>query len=100
MIGNIRFTPSSDADAAHGLLAFVKLEFGPLVLDGLTLRRHFDGQLGISYPERVDRAGRRHALIRPIDDAARRELEHAVLLELTRQELERDRASAQEERKP
>lgn len=89
MIGHIRFTPSSDADADRGLLAFVRLDLGPVQLDGITLRRTLDGRLTLAWPERTDRAGRRHALIRPIDDAARRELEHAVLLEMNRQERER-----------
>jgi DNA-binding cell septation regulator SpoVG len=100
VIRAVRFIPTSDAEAERGLLAYVKLEFGPLVLDGVTLRRHADGRLGLTYPERTDRAGRRHPLVRPVDDAARREIEDAVLRELTRQELEGDRASAQQESKP
>ncbi len=87
MIGAIRFIPASDAEAQRGLLAYVKLEFGPLILDGVTLRRHADGRLGLSYPERTDRSGKRHPLVRPVDDAARREIETAVLTELNRQEL-------------
>ena len=99
MIRAIRFIPASDADAERGLLAFVKLEVGPLILDGVTLRRHADGRLGLSWPERTDRAGRRHPLVRPVDDAARRELEAEVLAELARQERER-RAAEREEGKP
>ncbi len=100
MIRAIRFIPASDADALRGLLAYVKLELGPLVLDGVTLRRHADGRLGLSYPERTDRSGRRHPLVRPVDDAARREIEEQVLRELTRQELEGDQATRCRESKP
>lgn len=100
MIRAIRFIPASDAEAERGLLAYVKLEFGPLVLDGVTLRRHADGRLGLSYPERTDRSGRRHPLVRPVDDAARREIEEQVLRELTRQELEGDQATRCRESKP
>jgi len=89
MIRAIRFIPASDAEAERGLLAYVKLEYGPLVLDGVTLRRHADGRLGLTWPERIDRAGRRHPLIRPVSDAARRELEDEVLAELARQERSR-----------
>ena len=99
MIRAIRFIAASDADAERGLLAFVKLEFGPLILDGVTLRRHADGRLGLSWPERTDRAGRRHPLVRPVDDEARRELEGEVLAELARQERER-RAAERAEGKP
>ena len=100
MIRAIRFTPSSDAEAARGLLAYVKLEYGPLVLDGITLRRHADGRLGLAFPERTDSRGRRHPLVRPINDAARVEIEGEVLRELNRQEVERDQATGQGEVKP
>jgi hypothetical protein len=89
MIANLRATPASDADAARGLLGYLKFEYGSLVVDGVTLRRRVDGTLGLSWPERTDRAGRRHALLRPLDDNARRELEAAVLAEISRQELQR-----------
>jgi DNA-binding cell septation regulator SpoVG len=100
LIRAVRFIAASDTDAERGLLAYVKLEFGPLVLDGVTLRKHSDGRLGLSWPERTDRAGRRHPLVRPVDDEARREIEEAVLRELTRQELEADRATPRGEVKP
>ena len=86
MIRSVRFIPASDAEAERGLLAYVKLEFGPLILDGVTLRRTLDGRLTLGWPERTDRQGNRHPLMRPISDAARLELENAVLRELNRQE--------------
>lgn len=99
MMGAIRFVPASDAEAERGLLAYLKIDFGPLVLDGVTLRRHADGRLGLSWPERTDRAGRRHPLVRPVDDEARVALEREVLAELARQERER-RAAERAEGKP
>ncbi|MEZ6017529.1 MAG: hypothetical protein R3F49_20640 [Planctomycetota bacterium] len=89
MIRSVRFIPASDAEAERGLLAYVKLEFGPLILDGVTLRRTLDGRLTLGWPERTDRQGNRHPLMRPISDAARLELEDAVLRELNRQEAAR-----------
>jgi hypothetical protein len=89
MIANLRATPASDADAARGLLGYLRFELGSVIVDGVTLRRHSDGTLGLSWPERTDRQGRRHPFVRPIDDAARRELEAAVLAEISRQELDR-----------
>jgi DNA-binding cell septation regulator SpoVG len=100
MIANLRATPASDADAARGLLGYLRFDYGSVVVDGVTLRRHSDGRLGLSWPERTDRAGRRHPLVRPVDDAARRQIEDEVLRELTRQELEADRATPLRERKP
>jgi DNA-binding cell septation regulator SpoVG len=99
MIRSVHFTPSTDAEAERGLLAYVRFDLGRLMLDGVTLRRHADGRLGLSWPERTDRHGRRHPLVRPVDDVARREIEEAVLRELTRQELEGDRANLDGSRK-
>lgn len=86
MIADVRLTPGSDADAARGLLAYVQLRYGPLHLDGITLRRTRSGSLTLSWPSRRDRTGAQHALVRPITDAAREELEEAVFEELRRQE--------------
>ena len=49
------------------------------LLDGITLRRTADGRFALSFPERTDRGGRRHAYIRPINDAARQQIERQVL---------------------
>ena len=86
MLADIRFTPGSDADAVRGLLGYVQLRYGPLHLDGITLRRTRTGSLTLSWPGRRDRTGAHHALVRPISDAAREELEEAVFEELRRQE--------------
>jgi hypothetical protein len=89
MIHDLRATPASDAEAERGLLGYLRFEYGGLVLDGVTLRRTLDGRLTLGWPERRDGQGRRHPLVRPSSDAARRELEDAVIAELDRQELAR-----------
>ncbi len=76
----------TEADVRSGLLGFVSLEFGPLILDSLTVRRTASGRIALSFPERQDRTGRRHAIYRPLDDDARVAIEHAVLGELARQQ--------------
>jgi DNA-binding cell septation regulator SpoVG len=72
------WTRASDADIRTGLVGYVSLFCGPWILDGVTVRRTADGRMTLSYPERRDGQGRRHPLIRPIDDAARQAIEKAV----------------------
>lgn len=79
-ISAVRFTAASARDEASGLIGFISLVVDDtLVLDGLTLRRTRSGRHALSYPERVDRRGDTHPLIRPRDDAARRQIEELVL---------------------
>jgi DNA-binding cell septation regulator SpoVG len=68
----------SDEDLRSGLIGFVSLFYGDLVLDGLTVRRTADGRLTLSFPERRDRHGRRHPYVRPLDDDARQRIERVV----------------------
>jgi DNA-binding cell septation regulator SpoVG len=77
-----RWTAGTADDVRSGLLAFVQVQYGAVIID-VTARRTADGRLVLSYPERRDRMGRRHSLVRPIDDAARREIESAVFREAT-----------------
>ena len=76
----------SDEDQRSGLLGFLSVQYGTLVLDGLTLRRTASGKLAISFPARTDRSGRKHPLIRPADDAARTEIEDELLWQLGERE--------------
>ena len=73
----------SDDDIRSGLLGFISLFYGDIVLDGLTVRRTADGRLTISYPQRRDGKGRRHPIVRPVDDAARLRIERAIFGEAT-----------------
>ena len=73
----------SDADVRTGLLGFVSVYYGDVVLDGLTVRQTADGRLTLSFPERRDRRGGRHPYIRPIDDAARQRIERAIFASAT-----------------
>lgn len=81
-IADLRFTASNDADSARGLLGFVSFALGPVRLDGVTVRRTRDGRLTLSFPVRRDADGRAHALVRPLDDEARRSLEAQVFAAL------------------
>lgn len=68
------------ARSSNGLLGYISCTVGPVRLDSLTLRRRRDGSLGVSYPCRRDRQGRRHYLVRPTGPA----LERAILTTLGR----------------
>lgn len=72
----------SDDDRRAGLLGYVSVHYGDLVLDGITVRRTADGRHALSFPAKTDGAGRRHSYIRPIDNEVRQEIEREVLWQL------------------
>jgi DNA-binding cell septation regulator SpoVG len=76
----IRGTPE---DERAGLLGYLSVFYGALVIDGVTVRRTEAGKLTLSFPERRDGRGRRHNVVRPIDDEARRAIEAAVFAQAT-----------------
>jgi len=79
-VSELRFIPATSTERAAGLLGFVSFLLNEaLRLDGVTVRRTLAGPVCLSWPTRTDRAGKKHALIRPITDDARRDLEAQVL---------------------
>ncbi|MEQ1633387.1 MAG: hypothetical protein ABL997_13500, partial [Planctomycetota bacterium] len=54
----------TDEDVRTGLLGYLSVTVGNLVLDGLTLRRTAAGKFAISFPARTDRHGNRHPSVR------------------------------------
>ena len=81
-VSDVKFTAGTPMQADDGLLGFVSCVYGALHLDGLSLRRTLDGRMALSFPARVDSAGRQHPYIRPLDDSARREIESEVFKHL------------------
>lgn len=77
-VTNVHLTPASPLDQATGLLAFASFRLGRLQVDGITVRRTRAGNLILSFPARRDRSGREHPYIRPLDDAARQQIETQV----------------------
>jgi hypothetical protein len=73
------FTPATPSEQRTGLLGYVRLRYGDLVLDGLTLRRTASGSLSVSYPSRRDRQGGRHPYFEPADPAKRADFERWFL---------------------
>ena len=80
---------ANDDEVRSGMLGYLSVHFGGLVLDGIVLRKTTDGQFTLSSPARTDRTGRRHPYFRPADDNARREIECEILGQLgQRQDLD------------
>ena len=71
----VRGTPD---DERSGLLGFLSIFYGGLIVDGITVRRTATGKLALSFPERRDRKGRAHSVVRPVDDESRRRIEAIV----------------------
>lgn len=81
------FTPAQALDFADGLLGWIDVQIGLLVVHGVAVRRTRGGALTLSWPARDDRRGGRRSVVRPLDDDARRELERRVLGELRRRRI-------------
>jgi len=62
-----------------GLLGFLSVTYHGLVLDSITLRRTTDNRLVLSFPTRVNKAGRIFTYFRPQNDRVRAEIEHELL---------------------
>jgi len=73
---------ATEAEIRTGLLGYVSVLYGDLLLDGLVLRRTADDRYAISFPARTDRNGKRHPFIRPIDNEAREAIERELLWQL------------------
>ena len=81
-ITDVCFTPTTPETRESGLMGFLAFRYHALRLDGIALRRTADGRPALSFPERTDRTGRRHAIVRPVDDEARQRFEHEVFVAL------------------
>ena len=77
-ISNMTFSHALQRDRERGLFGYISFLYGGLRLDGITLRKTMQGKWTLSFPERIDPAGFRHPIIRPIDDESRLEIEHEV----------------------
>jgi len=77
---------ASNHDIRRGLLGFISVEYGSLVLDGICLRRSAAGKFILSFPARSDGTGKKHSYIRPADDDARRAIEQEILAQLGQRE--------------
>jgi len=66
-----------------GLLGWASFTIDDRIrLEGVAVRRTVDRRLVLSFPSRLDRQGKKHFLVRPLDDPTRREIEHQVFAQL------------------
>ena len=72
----------SKSEIRTGLLGYLSVFYGDLVIDGVTLRRKSDGRFALSWPRRTTRSGQHHAYVRPVDDRIRRQIESEILGQL------------------
>lgn len=73
----------SAEDERQGLLGYLSVYYGSVIIDCITVRKTAQGRMTLSFPERRDGKGRRHPVVRPIDDDARRAIEAAVFGQAT-----------------
>jgi hypothetical protein len=73
---------ASESEIRTGLLGYLSVFYGDLVLDGIVLRRTADGRFALSFPARTDKSGRRHSYIKPASDEVRQDIERELLRQL------------------
>ena len=78
-ISNVRFSSAPASDVDSGLLGWLSFDLDDLRLDSVALRRTTHGRLTLSFPSRRDSSGRRHHIVRPVDDDARQEIERQII---------------------
>ena len=82
-VDRVVFSAAPEDAVKEGLIGFVSFRLNDrLQLDGIALRRTLDGRRVLSFPARRDSAGNQRFYVRPLDDAARRQIEDQVLAAL------------------
>ncbi|MBK9129707.1 MAG: hypothetical protein IPM13_18275 [Phycisphaerales bacterium] len=78
----VRFRRASRALRDEGIEGWIIVEIGLVYIDCVAVRRTRSGAFTLSFPRRVDTANREHAIVRPLDDAARVAIERVVFDQL------------------
>lgn len=82
----VAFTVAPPRAVADGLLGWAEVVLNDAILiTNVQVRRARDGHQFLAFPTRTDRWGRRHHMVRPLDDAARVAIESQVFAALRRQ---------------
>lgn len=70
-------------DERAGLLGYLSIFYGDIIVDGITVRRTAAGRMALAFPERRDGQGRMHPVVRPLSAEARRAIEAEVFRQAT-----------------
>ena len=82
-VNEIRFQAATPSLMERGLLGWMSFVLnGTVLIEGVALRRSVEGKYHLSFPVRRERGGRRNFWVRPLDDRARRDIEHQVFAAL------------------
>ena len=82
-ISDLRFMPAERSRRAEGLLGWVSFAWDDtLRLDAIAVRRTRTGVVTLRFPDRRDRSGVAHPIVRPLDQGARDAIEAEVIGEL------------------
>ncbi|MCP4039712.1 MAG: hypothetical protein GY733_22400 [bacterium] len=82
-ISDVAFARAQSSDRGSGLLGWVACTVaGLLRVDGIAVRRTLDGRVALAFPCRKDGRGRKHYVVRPVDDEGRVTIERQVLAQL------------------
>jgi hypothetical protein len=82
-IHSITFRAARPEQVRTGLLGWASFVLNEAVLiEGVALRQAMEGRYYLAFPVRRELRGRRLFYVRPLDDHARRDIEHQVLAAL------------------
>lgn len=82
-ISDVQLARAAYQDQATGLLGWISFVVNEAIRhDGVALRVSATGKPYLAFPARRDSDGNDHAIVRPINDAARREVERQVFEQL------------------
>jgi hypothetical protein len=83
VIDRIELKTAGPRAAESGLLGWIRCRLNKVLqLDGFTLRKTHDGRHVLSFPSKLDGAGRQRFYVRPLDDETREVIESQVLAAL------------------
>lgn len=77
------YVRGTDDDVRQGLLGWLSVFYGSLIIDGIAIRRTAAGRMALAFPERTSKKGERHSIIAPINAEARRAIEAEIFKQAT-----------------
>jgi hypothetical protein len=84
-VTQVRFTSSLPHECWAGLLGWVTFLMNGVFMDGVAVRRTWEGRLTLSFPIHKHRNGREHHCFRPTNDPTRLAIERQVFAAIAAQ---------------